>query len=151
MEVFFILFFVWLIVTLVGHASWVITSVFVRAIVDRGDEPSNVSKGGKPSSSEFDSTRKVVRHLSEQGHLSESQRTELIVALRDAQYYGKPQKIVNAESQEEIDPFGPKTVEPSSDAPLASIQNREVQRPGSSEVQQTVTGQRIKERIEAGE
>lgn len=151
MEVFFILFFVWLIVTLVGHASWVITSVFVRAIVDRGDEPSNVSKGGKPSSSEFDSTRKVVRHLSEQGHLSESQRTELIVALRDAQYYGKPQKIVNAESQEEIDPFGPKTVEPSSDAPLASIQNREVQRPGSSEVQRPVTGERIKESIEAGD
>ena len=48
MEVFFTLLFVWLIVTLVGHASWVITSVFVRAIVERGDEPSNVSKGGKP-------------------------------------------------------------------------------------------------------
>ena len=86
MEIVFVLFIVWLLITLVGHASWVIVRGLFRLIAGVAQPPAVPSSARKHRESDFQVTRRMILRMREEHRIEESEAVEMLRQLRATEF-----------------------------------------------------------------
>ena len=93
MQVFFILVILWLFVTFVGHLSWLILAAVFQVLFGQNSDQSGAKNESLVNATDYEKSRKVLRHLRLMGHLDDQQLNEVLDKLRSAQYYGSRKPV----------------------------------------------------------
>lgn len=93
MQVFFILVILWLFVTFVGHLSWLILAAVFQVLFGQNSDQSRAKNDSSVNATDYEKSRKVLRHLRLMGHLDDQQLNEVLDKLRSAQYYGSRKPV----------------------------------------------------------
>lgn len=86
MDIFVILFMTWLIVTCVGHLSWLIVAAIFKAILPDESKPSSSQISARPKQDDFEATKRVINRLLVSGHLTQQRADELMLALQKIRF-----------------------------------------------------------------
>ena len=93
MQVFFILLILWLLVTFIGHLSWLILAAVFQVLFSQNSDQSRAKNDYSVNATDYEKSRKVLRHLRLMGHLDDQQLNEVLDKLRSAQYYGSRKPV----------------------------------------------------------
>ena len=125
MQVFFILVILWLFVTFVGHLSWLILAAVFQVLFGQNSDQSGAKNESLVNATDYEKSRKVLRHLRLMGHLDDQQLNEVLDKLRSAQYYGSRKPVALDGGKQKAGSLDSSPVEDRSDEEAATSRQKE--------------------------
>lgn len=96
-EIWVILFVVWLVVTCVGHLSWVIVEAVFKAFVPPASKAPESRSGTPPKQDDYETTKRLINRCLSSGHLTPQRADEVFLALQKIRYR---QGVADSESSQ---------------------------------------------------
>ena len=85
-EIWVILFVVWLVVTCVGHLSWVIVEAVFKAFLPPASKASEPRSVTPPKQDDYEATKRLINRCLSSGHLTQQRADEVFLALQKIRY-----------------------------------------------------------------
>ena len=111
MEYLIVLLVIWVVVTLIGHLSWLILTAVVQALLPKQNSGTQQRRAKSSLANDVEATKRVVRRLTHEGYLTEKQMADIASALLDSQ--SRAPKVQAADAK----PHPVSKNKPTSDAP----------------------------------